>query len=325
MKVCVFGAGAIGGHVAVRLARGGAEVSVIARGAHLAAMREHGITLHAPDGHFTARVRCAERAEELGPQDAVVSTLKAPALPVFARAVGPLLGPDTSVAFVMNGLQWWYFHRIGGEHEGRRLPRVDPGDLLWTHVGPERAIGGVIYSACTVTAPGVVHTEEGGRLILGEPDGSDSARARALAEIATAGGLKTRVSPRIRDDMWTKLVANASSGPLGVLCLGTQQDIYSDPVLAECSVAVMREVQAVAHAYGSPIEIDPDKRIAAMRSLAHKASIVQDLELGRPMEIDALYVVVQELARAAGVPTPLLDLTTAMVVLRARKAGLYAG
>lgn len=325
MKVCVFGAGAIGGHVAVRLAQGGADVSVIARGAHLAAMREKGIELHAPDGTIRVKVRCAEQAEELGPQDAVFCTVKAPGLASFAAGVGPLLGPDTPVAFVMNGVPWWFFHGIGGANEGGRLPRLDPADAVWNAVGPERAVGGVVYSACTVIAPGVIETEEMGRVFLGEPSHRPSTRVDMLAKALTHGGFKGVPTERIRDEMWSKLALNAASGPLGVLTTGTPQQFLVEPALEACAVAVIKEVEAVARAYGSPIDAMAEKRIARNKNLAHKASILQDLELGRPMEVDAIYVVVQEMARAAGVPTPLLDLTSAMVRVRARIAGLYSG
>ena len=187
MRVCVYGAGAIGGHLAVRLARGGAEVSVLARGPHLAAIQHDGLTVHTSEGQLHARVQASDDPKALGPQDAVLVTVKAPALPAVAAGIGPLLKPDTPVAFVMNGIPWFYFHGIGGALEGRRLPKIDPGDALWRAVGPERAIAGVVYAASAVIAPGVIELENpNSRVVLGEPDGALPSACRRSPRISTA-------------------------------------------------------------------------------------------------------------------------------------------
>ncbi len=326
MRICVFGAGAVGGHVAARLAKGGAEVSVVARGPHLVAMQRRGLLVHAPDGDIHARVAASDDAAALGKQDAVLVCVKAPALPSVAAAIAPLLGPDTAVGFVMNGIPWWYFARHGGPLEGRRLPRVDPGDAMWNAVGPARAIGAVAYSACEVVEPGVVRVENpNSRLVLGEPDGTMSDRIAAIAAPLRAGGMGAAVTDRIRDAIWTKLLANLSSGPLAVLGQSPPGTLYADPVLAEAARAIFTEGAAVAAALGCATEGSAEQRIAQGRTSSHKPSILQDLELGRPMEIDGIFDSVLELARLAGVPTPTLDLLVALVKVRARGAGLYPG
>ena len=218
MRVCVYGAGAIGGHLAARLAKGGAEVSVIVRGANLAGIRQRGLTVRAPDETFTVPVMATDDPRGLGPQDAVLVTAKAPALASVAAGIGPLLGPDTPVVFVLNGIPWWYFHAHGGPLDGQVLPRLDPGNALRDAVGMRRVIGGVVHSPCTVIEPGVIEvTASRSRLVLGEPDGTISARAEAIATALRAGGVEGDVTPRIRDAIWSKLAQNLAGGPIAVL------------------------------------------------------------------------------------------------------------
>jgi len=324
MRICVYGAGAIGGHLAVRLARGGAEVSVLARGAHLAAIQRDGLTVHASDGQFDVRVQASDDPKALGPQDAVVVTVKAPALPAVAAGIAPLLKPDTAVAFVMNGIPWFYFHGIGGPLEGRRLPKIDPDDALWRTVGPERAIAGVVYAASEVIAPGVIEVENAEpRVVLGEPDGRESQRIQSIAAHINGGGMTAIVSAKIRDDIWNKLLGNLGNGPLAVLTQVSIKDLYQQPECAEAARRTMEEAQAVANALGAHPSANHDKRIAHGRNLDHKPSILQDLELGRPMEIDGIFDAPLELARMVNVPTPTLDLLVAMAKVRARAARLY--
>lgn len=326
MKLCVFGAGAIGGHLATRLSNGGADVSIIARGAHLAAIRARGLRLIAPDGEHLVRVRATDDARELGPQDAVFVTLKAPSLPALAAGVAPLLGPTTPVVFVMNGMPWWYFHKQGGPLDGMRLDRIDPGGRVWDTVGPARAIGGVVYSACTVREPGVVFTEHAQhRVILGEPDSSLSPRLRALSAALERGGFPAPMVADIRVAVWEKLMGNIVSGPVSVASGTGLSGIMTEPAVQRVAVAAMREAIAIAAALGCRPEIDPEARIRGSGRLVHKPSILQDLEAGRPMEIDAQNVVPLEIARQLGVETPTLDFLTALLVARGRAAGLYAG
>jgi 2-dehydropantoate 2-reductase len=326
LKVCVFGAGAIGGHVAGRLAKGGAELSVVVRGSHLDAIRRDGLRVELPEEVIHCRPAASADPAELGEQDAVVVTVKAPALPSVAAAIAPLLGPHTAVAFVMNGIPWWYFHGHGGAADGRRLPLVDPGDAVWNAIGPERAIGGVVYSPCTVTAPGVIHAEgHRHRIVLGEPDGQRSERAEALGAAMRAGGLDIEVTDRIRHFVWDKLVMNLASGPLVVLGDCSTRHVLAEPAGEAAYRRTLAEAFAIAAGMGWPQQADIEKRIAGSRSLNHVASIVQDLRLGRPMEIDGIYGAPLEMARMAGIATPTLDLLVALTRVRARQAGLYFG
>ena len=326
MRVCVYGAGAIGGYLAGRMARAGATVSVVARGPHLAAMVERGLSIRAPDGEFHAPVTASDDPATLGPQDAVIVAVKAPALPSIAAGIAPLLKPDTPVVFAMNGIPWWYFHGVGGAFEGRRLPRIDPDDAVWNAVGPQRAIGGVVYAGCTVVEPGLIAlTGYRSRLVLGEPDGQISDRVTQIADLVTAGGMTCEVSPRIRDVIWAKLANNLGSGPMGVLTQSANRTVYAEPALAAAVYEIAAEVTAIAAGMGCTIKADPDGQIASGQVSVHVSSIVQDLLLGRPMEIDAIFRTPLELARLAGVATPLLDVLVSLAVVRARAAGLYSG
>ncbi len=324
MKVCVFGAGAVGGHVAGRLAKGGAEVSVVTRGAQLQAIRDNGLTVLAADGEIRARVAASDDPRRLGRQDWVIVTVKAPALSSVAEGIGPLLGPETPVVFLMNGIPWWYFHRHGGAFDGRRLPLIDPGDAVWNAVGPERAVGGVAYSACTVVSPGVVHVENRrSRLLLGEPDHRPSPRLEPLGTVLSAGGIGVQITERIRDAIWSKLILNMTSGPFAILTLAPPKDIFVEPPMDAAGRRVAAEVLAIATAMGCHPTHDANAQVSSYLQMEHKPSVLQDLERGRPMEIDGMFVAPLELARLAGVPTPTLDLLVSLVKVRARMAGLY--
>jgi len=326
MKVCVFGAGAIGGHLAVRLARGGADVSVVARGAQLAAIQRNGLKVVTSDGEFDASVRASADPAELGPQDAVLVAVKAPALPEVAATIAPLLGPDTPVAFVMNGIPWFYFHTIGGALEGKRLPKIDPGDALWRTVRPDRAIAGVVYAASAVIRPGVIELENpNSRVVLGEADGRISQRVQSIAAHINAGGMTAEVTGAVRDAIWNKLLNNLASGSLAVLTQATIRRIYQEEVCVATARRIMHEAAAIATAVGAKPDLDHDKRVAHGRGLDHKPSILQDLELGRPMEIDGIFDAPLAIARAAGVAAPTLEMMVGLMKVRAREAGLYAG
>ncbi len=324
MKICVYGAGAIGGHLASRLHRGGADVSVVARGPHLAAIQTRGLTVHAVDGTHTAHLRATDDPAALGPQDAVFVTVKAPALPQIAAGIAPLLGPQTAVVFVMNGIPWWYFDRLPGPHAGKSLPRIDPGDVLRTALGPGRAIGGVVYSASGVLEPGVIEVEQPkSRFILGEPDGTLSDRVLALTDLISKGGVSGEPVADIRTEIWNKLISNLAGGSLAVLAGNAPQTVYTEPATKQASLAAMREATLVAQALGANPTTNHEARIASQASMAHKPSILQDLEAGRPMEIDGMFDAPLALARMAGVATPTLDLLVALCKLRAESSGLY--
>ncbi len=326
MKVCIYGAGAIGGYLGVLLAEAGAEVTLIARGPHLAAMRRGGLTLEIGGETRTARIAATDDPADAGPQDFVILTLKAPSVVQVAEALQPLLGPETAIVTAQNGIPWWYFHAHGDRLEGHRLERVDPGGRLWRLLPPERCIGCVVYPATELVEPGRVRHTYGNRFMLGEPDGSRSERVAALSATMAAAGLKAPVRPRIRDDIWLKLWGNLSFNPVSALTGGTLEQIAGDPATRAVVRTMMLEGQAVAEALGVRFPLDVDKRIEGAAEVgAHKTSMLQDLERGRTMEIDALVGVVAELGDLVGVATPTLDCVLALVEQRARLAGCLPG
>jgi 2-dehydropantoate 2-reductase len=327
VRICVFGAGSVGGYLAGFLARGGADVSVVARGAHLAAIRANGLKVETPDGSITVRLAASDDPAELGQQDAVLVTVKAPALGAVAATIAPLLGPDTPVAFAMNGIPWWYFHAHGGPLDGRRLPRLDPDNALWNTIGPQRAVGGVFWPACSVPAPGVVRllTGAGRGTTFGEPDGSTTPRLTALADAFRAAELPVAIVGNIRELIWQKLAFNLSAGPMCVLTQSPVRATHEEPALIECSRRLLAEAEALALAMGHRLDIDAERVVATNLRLEHRPSILQDLEAGRPMEIDALYTVPLDMARLMGVAMPTLELMASLIKVKARAMGMYDG
>lgn len=324
MRVCIYGAGAIGGHVAARLAASGNDVSLIARGPHLVALRAKGLTVNTPEGVLHCRPAASADPRELGPQDAVIVTVKTPALPGVAAGIEPLLRSDTAVVFAMNGVPWWYFDHHGGPLEGRPLPTLDPNGAIRRAVGVDRASAGVVYSSCTVIEPGVIHVADSRhRIVLGTPDGSSPKMLARVASALEAGGMKAPISKDIRREIWMKLAINLSSGPLCMLSqLGVAETFRSEAVVA-AATRMTEEAMAIAEAtLGSPLGIDMAARIASAKGMEHKPSILQDLELGRPVEVDALFRVPLELARLFNVPTPTLDLIVDLASQAARSRGL---
>jgi 2-dehydropantoate 2-reductase len=325
MRICIFGAGSVGGYLAGFLGQGGADVSVVARGAHLAAIRANGLRVETPDGSVTAHLPASEDPRDLGPQDAVIVAVKAPALPQVAATIAPLLHGQTLVAFVMNGIPWWYFYGHGGARDGRRLPRLDPDDALWHAVGPHRAIGGIFWPACSTPAPGVVKllTGAGRGTVFGEPDGSTTPRIAALADAFRAAQLPVTIADNIRTLIWQKLTFNLSAGPMCVLTETQVAATHTEPALIECSRRMVAEADAVARAMGITLDLDMRQIEAINTHLQHRPSILQDLQASRPMEIDALYSVPLDMARLMGVPTPTLDLLVSLIKVKARARGLY--
>lgn len=323
MKICIFGAGAIGGLMGAKLAaKGDVDVTFIARGPHLAAMREHGVKLISEGTEQIVHPRCVESAEEAGPQDYVLVTLKAHSLPSAAKQMQPLLGPDTAIVSAVNGIPWWYFHGLGGAYEGRIVQSVDPNGQVSALLPPSRAIGCIVYPAAEVTAPGVIDHSYGDRFSLGEPDGSRSPRAQALSEALIAAGFKAPVRPKIRDELWVKLWGNMAFNPISALTTATLDVLTSDEGQRGVARAMMLEGQRVAEALGVRFAIDVDKRIAGAAEVgAHKTSMLQDLERGRPMEIEALLGAVVELADWVGEAAPISRTVLALVRARAQAAG----
>jgi 2-dehydropantoate 2-reductase len=324
MKVCVYGVGAIGGHLLGRLAKGGAEVSAISRGATLAALQANGIKVKTPRGEIAGRVQATDDPKTLGVQDAVVVAVKAPALPSIADGLAALIGSQTSVAFVMNGIPWWYLHRHGGPLDGKRLSRIDPDDALLKTVGVERAIGGVIYGGCDAVAPGVVHVEASQtRLILGHPDNRKSPSIDALAAVLRADDFSVEASTDIRRDVWAKLQVNISSGLFACLTDQSLREAYDEPLCLAAVRSLVDEIVALAAAMGCATGFNMDRLSGQVRGQQRKTSIALDLELHRPIEFDAMFGAPLELARGLNVPTPVFDLLAGMLKLRAIAAGSY--
>ena len=301
MKIAIYGAGAIGGYLGVRLALAGEDVTLIARGPHLAEMQASGVRLLAGDEELVARPRCVEDPAEAGPQDYVLVTLKAHQLTAVVDRIPPLLGPQTAVVTAQNGTPWWYFHRLDGPWEGRRLESVDPGGRLWEAIAPERVIGCIVYPAAEIAAPGVIRHIEGDRFSLGEPDGSKSERAARLARALIAAGLRAPVHSRIRNELWVKLWGNVAFNPISALTRATLDVICAEPGTRALAREVMIEARRVAAALGEEFRIDVDQRIDGAASVgAHKTSMLQDVERGRTTEIGPCRPC--PAARAAGAP-----------------------
>jgi 2-dehydropantoate 2-reductase len=317
MKICVYGAGAIGGYLGAELARTDCEVTLIARGPHLDAMRDKGLTLLIGDEKRRAEIACTDDPASIGPQDYVFITLKAHSVAPILDQIAPLLGKDTAVVTAQNGILWWYFYRFPGPLENHHLQAADPGGQIWRAIGPERAIGCVVYPSCEIVEPGVVRHISSNRFMLGEPDGTKSERARILSGIMTDAGLKAPVRTRIRDDIWLKLWGNATFNPVSALTGATLEEMANDEEVNALIRAMMLECERVATKLGVKFPVDIEKRIDGARRVgAHKTSMLQDLENGRPLEIDALVTVVSELGQLVDVPTPMLDAVLSLLKLK---------
>jgi len=324
MRIAIFGAGAIGGWLGVKLFQAGVDVTFIARGPHLAAMQQNGVTLKSGAGEVAVRPRCVGDAGAAGPQDYVFVTLKAHGLPAAAPEIAKMMGPNTALVTGVNGVPYWYFHGIESPFANRALESVDPGGVLWRTLPPARAIGAVVYPAAEVVAPGVIEHTYGDRISLGEPDGSRSPRVEALAQTMIQAGIKAPVRPRIRDEIWVKLWGNLAFNPLSALTSATLDRLTAPGELRAIARTMMVEAQAVAEALGIRFAVDVDRRIDGAAEVGvHKTSMLQDLERGRPMEIDALLGAVVELGAMTGLPTPLCATILALVRERARQAGCY--
>ncbi len=320
MKVAVFGAGATGGYLGLRLAQVGVETTLIARGPHLEAMRQDGVTVITDKGELNARPFSTDDPAEAGPQDYVIVTLKAHATPGAVDAMQPLLGPNTAVVTAQNGVPWWYFYRSGGDFDGHRLDSVDPGGKQWDGIGPERAIGCVVYPATEIVAPGVIRHLSEDRLTLGEPSGESTKRVETLRHILAEAGFRARVRP-IRDEIWVKLWGNVAFNPISALTLATLDRIASELGTRTVAKSMMAEAQQVGEALGVRFRISLEKRIDGTGKVgAHRTSMLQDLQAGRPLEIDAMGAAVQEMAGLVGTPTPTIDLVLALLRQRAMAA-----
>ena len=324
MKICIYGAGAIGAWIGAELSLAGQDVTLIARGPHLAAMQKHGVRLLFEGEEKIAHPHCVEDPAEAGPQDYVIITLKAHSLPGIADQLEPLLGPETAVVTGVNGIPWWYFYKLEGPYENHKLDSVDPGGRFWDAVGPERAIGFVVYPAAEIAEPGSIRPIEGNRYTMGEPDGQPSDRSDRLCAAFKDAGFVARVRNNIRDDIWIKLWGNLCFNPISALTHATLDRVAGEEGTRGVCRSMMLEAQEIGEKLGAKFRVDVDKRLDGGAAVgAHKTSMLQDLELGRPMEVDALVTVVQELGRLVDVPTPTTDVVLALIQQRGRVAGTY--
>jgi len=323
VKVAILGAGAIGAYVGAALARGGADVALIARGAHLAALRENGVTVLSPRGDFHVHPLATDDPAEVGPVDVVFLGLKAYSYASSGPLLAPLLHDATAVVAAQNGVPWWYFHRHGGPYDGRRIEAVDPAGATSAAIPPERAIGCVVYCSTELEAPGVVRHGEGTRFSLGEPDRTRSERCLRLSEALVAGGLKAPVETDLRDEIWIKLLGNAVFNPLSVLTRATLAAMCRNPRTRALARSGMEECLAIANALGSHPKIEIERRIAGAEAVGeHRTSTLQDLEAGKSLELGALIVAVVELAELTGTPAPTLQALGASSALLAESLGL---
>ncbi len=328
-KICIYGAGAIGGWLGARLAAQGAAVSAVARGATLAALRTHGLRLReaGADGAVAERafaVQASDSPFDLGPQDLVIVAVKAPAMAEVARAIAPLLGPDTAVLTAMNGVPWWFLQGFGGPLAGTRLESVDPGGAIAQAIDARRVIGCVVHASCSVDEPGVIRRHFGNGLIVGEPAGGDTPRLASLAALLRQAGFDTTVSAQIQKDVWYKLWGNMTINPISAFTGATADRILDDDLARGFVSAVMLEAREIGARIGVPIEQTPEDRHQVTRKLgAFKPSMLQDVEAGRSVELDALVASVRELGQLTGVATPFTDALLGLARLHARVRGLY--
>ena len=326
MKICIFGAGAVGGVMAGWLHKAGHDVSVVARGANLTAIREHGLRIRTlATGEVNAfKVRAESDAAKLGPHDCVIVTLKAQSLAEAARAMAALSGPDTTIVTAMNGVPWWFFDRLRFGEGKLHLESLDPGGALSRAMPTARIVGCVIHLAASTPEPGLVSHDMGNRLILGEPGGHNTARTQAVAGAVAAAGFDCVQSSFIEKDFWVKLLGNVSFNPVSALTLATADRLIADADIKDYMVTIMREVLAIGRAVGVDADIDPEARIDMARHLGRfRTSMLQDMEAGKPLEIDGLLAGTLEVARKAGVAAPFTHSLSGLIRLRAQATGQY--
>ncbi|PYR78707.1 MAG: oxidoreductase [Acidobacteria bacterium] len=305
MRIAIVGAGAIGGYIGACLTRAGADVVLFARGPHLRAMHERGLRIVSPDGDFEVKPQVAGDLNAIGRADVVILGVKAHGVAALAPQLRPLLDAGTTVVSTQNGIPWWYFQNYPGDLNGLHLEHVDPGGAIAKAIEPERVVGSLAYFSTDIAEPGVIHHTEGDRLTLGEPDGTRTERVRALADALVAAGLRARVTTRVRHEIWVKLLGNVAFNPISALTGGTLEELVRHPDLAAVIREIMTETEAVAARLGVEIPISIDQRMAGAEKVgAHKTSMLQDYEAGRPMELDAIVGAVVELGDRLGVPMP---------------------
>lgn len=302
MKFLIAGAGAIGAYVGARLAKAGFDVTLFARGPHLRAMQEHGVRVRSVEGDFQTQPRIVGSLDEAGQADVVFLGVKAHSLTQLAPHLKPVLGPDTTVVSTQNGIPWWYFQGFGGQWDGLRLERIDPGGVISDAIEARRIVGSIVYFSTEIYEPGVVQHIEGNRISLGEPDGSRSERCRRIAEALVTSGLRCPITTHIRQEIWVKILGNASLNPVSALTRATLAQMLRDPGVAEVIRKIMLEVEAVSKKLGMELSVSVEQRMTGAAKVGeHKTSMLQDLEAGRPMELEALVGSVVELGDRVGV------------------------
>ena len=302
MKFLIAGAGAIGAYMGARLAKAGFDVTLFARGQHLRAMQEHGVRVRSVEGDFRTQPRIVGSLDEAGQADVVFLGVKAHSLTQLAPHLKPVLGPDTTVVSIQNGIPWWYFQGFGGQWDGLRLERIDPGGVISAAIETRRILGSIVYFSTEIYEPGVVQHIEGNRISLGEPDGSRSERCRRIAEALVTAGLRCPITTHIRQEIWVKILGNASLNPVSALTRATLAQMLRDPGVAEVIRKIMQEVEAVSKKLGMELSVSVEQRMAGAAKVGeHKTSMLQDLEAGRPMELEALVGSVVELGDRVGV------------------------
>ena len=323
-KICIYGAGAIGGWIGAGLAGVGAQVSVVARGSTLAAIQTHGLRVRRGDAVTAHKVQASASPAELGVQDVVVIAVKAPALTDVARHIAPLIGPQTVVLPAMNGVPWWFLQGFGGQYAGTRLTAVDPTGEIEAAIPAAQVLGCVVHASSSIAEPGLIHHHFGNGLIIGEPSGERSARVQALCALLVQAGFNATVSPQIQKDIWYKLWGNMSVNPVSAFTGATTDLIMGDPLVLGFVSAVMLEAKEIGARLGLPIEQQPaDRHQITLKLGAFKTSMLQDVEAGRKVELDALVTVVKDLGALTGVPTPMTDALLGLARLHARGRGLY--
>lgn len=324
MKICIYGAGAVGGFIGAKLAHAGYEISAVARGATLRALREHGLRLLSGGVLLTEKVRAVDDPAGLGAQDLVIVAVKATALVEVAQKIAPLIGPDTIVMTAMNGVSWWFFDGFGGKYAGTRLASVDPDGLIAAAIPTRNVVGCVVHGGFSLNEPGFVRHGFGKRLIIGEPDGSASERVQRLAQLLGDADLEIEVSRNIQSDVWFKLWGNMTMNPVSAITGATCDQMLDDPLVYRFCLDIMAEAARIGAIIGCPISQSGEERTALTRQLgAFKTSMLQDVEAGRAVELDALVSVVREIGQMTGEPTPTIDALLGLARLNARVKGLY--
>ncbi len=327
MKICIFGAGAIGSHLGAEIAQSGADITLVARGPHLKAMQSDGLIIRKSTGEFKVRLPCTDNPDELGVQDYIIITLKAHSVPGICNLITPLLGSNSVIVTASNGIPWWYFYKLAGPWTNYRVNSVDPDDVQWKMLRPERVIGAVVYSAAEIIKPGIVQVQSHvskNRFPLGEPNGRQTDRIQTLSSLMINAGFKAPVRKDIRSDIWMKLWGNLAFNPISALTGATLDRIVQDTGTSELARSMMIEAQKLAEKLGVRFNVDIDKRIQGAGAVgAHRTSMLQDLKQKRPMEIDALIGAVSEIGRLVEVPTPTIDFVYALVRRQAIESGCY--